>query len=261
MQKLPRQISSISTRNKLRIILYGIIIIITVYGTIIEPEWLIIRHIRLHPNPEYCLVHISDIHYKGDKSYFTGIVDKINKISPDFVCFTGDLVEEKNHLKEVLEILGQIRCPMFGIPGNHEYWSSVPFNEISRVFANTGGFWLVNQRIRFRNNLEIAGMAGEKYHPLPGKVIARKRLLIAHYPALADTVPPGQFDLILAGHSHGGQVRFPIIGAVKVPYGVGKYEKGLYKTRAGALYVNPGVGTSGICIRIFCRPEITVIEF
>ncbi|MCP4109866.1 MAG: hypothetical protein GY749_30830 [Desulfobacteraceae bacterium] len=255
------KIPSISTRNKLRIIFYGITSLVIVYGMIIEPEWIIIRHIKLHPNPKYHLVHFSDIHYKGDKPYLTGIVDRINKISPDFVCFTGDFVNEKKYLKEALEIIGQIRCPMFGIPGNHEYWSKAPFNEISRVFANTGGFWLVNQRIRFRNNLEIAGIASEKYYPLPGKVTAQKRLLLAHYPALADTVRPGQFDLILAGHSHGGQVRFPFIGAIKVPYGVGKYEKGLYKTRAGTLYVNPGVGTSGICIRTFCRPEITVIKF
>ncbi len=255
------KISSISTRNKLRIIFYGTIVLVIVYGMIIEPEWIIIRHIRLHPNPEYRLVHISDIHYKGNKEYFTGIVDKINKISPDFVCFTGDIVDEKSHLKEALKILGQIRCPLFGIPGNHEYWSGVPFNEIIRVFTNTGGSWLVNQRVRFRDNLEIVGMADEKYYPLPGKTAARKRLLLAHYPGLAETVPPGQFDLILAGHSHGGQVRFPIIGALKVPYGVGKYEKGLYKIRAGTLYVNPGLGTGGIHIRMFCRPEITVIKF
>ncbi len=72
---------------------------------------------------------------------------------------------------------------------------------------------------------------------------------------------PKKFDLILAGHSHGGQVRLPVVGGLVIPYDVGKYEKGLYETKAGTLYVNPGIGSYGIPLRILCRPEITVIEF
>ena len=65
---------------------------------------------------------------------------------------------------------------------------------------------------------------------------------------------------MLAGHSHGGQVRIPFKGALWLPSYVGKYVKGLYTTGAGPLHVSPGIGTFMYPIRFNCRPEITVIE-
>jgi predicted MPP superfamily phosphohydrolase len=208
------------------------------------------------------LVHISDIHYRGNESYLNCIVDRINNLSPDFVCFTGDLVDEKHDLKETLNILQKIRYPVFGVPGNHEYWSGVSFDEISQALKNTGGAWLMDQQVSFGNpKIEIIGMSGENYKSLSDDLSGGKRLLLTHYPSLVDEISPDKFDLILAGHSHGGQVRFPFAGALTVPYGTDKYDRGLYKTNAGTLYVNPGIGTYGIHIRFLCRPEITVIEF
>lgn len=231
------------------------------YGFMIESKWILIKKLTLSQNPKYRLVHISDIHYKGDESYLNDIVDKINKISPDFICFTGDLVDEKHNLRQALNILGKIRCPIFGVPGNHEYWSGVPFEDINQTFKNTGGLWLINQRIQL-GNLEITGMANEEYQQLiSDKKLPDKKLLLTHYPTTVQQISRDKFDLILAGHSHGGQIRFPVLGALKVPYGVDKYDKGLFKTEAGILYVNPGVGTYGIHMRLFCRPEITIIEF
>jgi uncharacterized protein len=65
--------------------------------------------------------------------------------------------------------------------------------------------------------------------------------------------------LILAGHSHGGQVRLPFWGALIVPRGVGRYDLGYYKTAGGPLYVNAGIGTYRLPFRFNCRPEITLI--
>jgi uncharacterized protein len=65
---------------------------------------------------------------------------------------------------------------------------------------------------------------------------------------------------VLAGHSHGGQIRLPVIGALFLPSRVGPYEMGLYQTQAGPLYVNPGIGTFLVPICLWCRPEITVVE-
>ena len=67
-------------------------------------------------------------------------------------------------------------------------------------------------------------------------------------------------DLSVAGHSHGGQVRFPFLGAPILPYDVGRYDRGLFRTPAGPLYVNVGLGTFPFAARLFCRPEITVVE-
>jgi predicted MPP superfamily phosphohydrolase len=87
-----------------------------------------------------------------------------------------------------------------------------------------------------------------------------KNIMLIHYPLLAARVAQ-PFDLLLAGHSHGGQVRIPFYGAVRLPYWVGKYDMGMFRVPAGPLYVNPGIGYIGINpIRFNCRPEITVFE-
>jgi uncharacterized protein len=80
-----------------------------------------------------------------------------------------------------------------------------------------------------------------------------------HYPGMANELKGRRFDLILAGHSHGGQVRLPFVGALILPHGVGPYDFGYYDTPAGPLYVNAGIGTYRIPVRWNCRPEITVV--
>jgi len=87
-----------------------------------------------------------------------------------------------------------------------------------------------------------------------------KNVLMIHYPYWVDPVAGLRFDLILAGHSHGGQVRLPLIGAIMVPGGVGQYDMGLFQTPSGPLYVNAGIGYFYVNVRFNCRPEITVFE-
>ena len=89
---------------------------------------------------------------------------------------------------------------------------------------------------------------------------APRRLLLIHYPTQADRLEGRRYDLILAGHSHGGQVRIPFYGALVLPYGVGRYQKGRYESLGGPLYVNVGTGTYMYPVRFNCRPELTVIR-
>jgi len=84
-------------------------------------------------------------------------------------------------------------------------------------------------------------------------------VVISHYPAQADMLT-GESTLILAGHSHGGQVRLPLFGPLVLPPEVGSYDMGLFKTPAGQLHVSTGLGTSTIPVRFNCRPEITIVE-
>src|SRR6185436_14215991 len=88
----------------------------------VEPKWVKTRRLRLTENPSHRFVQFSDLHYKGDRAQLKSVVDKINSLSPDFVCFTGDIIEEAKFLPEALEILSGIKIPMYGIPGNHDYW-------------------------------------------------------------------------------------------------------------------------------------------
>ncbi|MEW5733255.1 MAG: metallophosphoesterase [Thermodesulfobacteriota bacterium] len=254
------KITSFVLRNKFRFLFYGFIALVSCYAVFIEPNWVATRHIKLSAHPTVRLVHISDIHYHGEKRRLQRVVDEINRLAPDLVCFTGDLVDKKEMAPEALSILTQIRCPVFGVPGNHEYWSGIAADDLARAFEKTGGAFLADQRLVF-NNLEIIGTAGEAYKPVPRGKAARKSLLLAHYPALAKTLGAEKFGLILAGHSHGGQVRLPWLGALTLPYAVDGLDRGLYQTPSGTLYVTPGLGTYGIPVRFFCRPEIAQIEF
>jgi hypothetical protein len=94
--------------------------------------------------------------------------------------------------------------------------------------------------------------------PIAPKPVGRNIMLL-HYPQQAENVR-GKFDLLLAGHSHGGQVRIPLYGALMLPYWVGKYQIGMFRLPAGPLYVNPGIGWFVTPLRFNCRPELTVFD-
>ena len=224
----------------------------------LEPKWVTVRRIRLTPDPTLRIVQFSDIHHQGDRAYLEKVGRLVNAQSPDLVCFTGDIVENTEHLPEALDILGGIASPMLGVPGNWEQWSSAPRDVIAACFESTGGRWLVNETTDAKG-IQITGANTRSPKGETGTV-ASKRVLLTHYPTTADTVSGKPFDLILAGHSHGGQCRIPLYGAVIVPDRVGRYDRGLFKTPGGPLYVNPGIGTSIMRVRFLCRPEVTVIE-
>ncbi len=231
----------------------------------IEPQWVKISRLQLcQGKPSHRLVHFTDLHHKGDRAHSESVVKTINSLSPDFVCFTGDIMEEGKYLPEALEVLSGVKSPMYGVPGNHDYWSKVPFEGIAKCFAGTGGAWLVDeQRVIAGGKINLIGMARiGPQHPLPSPSVepGMKNILLMHYPAWVKYFPDRKFDLLLAGHSHGGQVRLPFYGPIMLPFGVDEYDLGLFQTRAGPLYVGSGIGWYPVPVRFNCRPEITLIE-
>lgn len=253
----------IGAKHALRLALLALPSVCVVDALMLEPEWIATRRVKIRGGkPSFRLAHFTDLHYRGDRRLLKGVVKRLNSLAPDLVCFTGDIIEEKRHLGEALELLRGIRVPLYGVPGNHDYWSGAAFDEIARAFDATGGAWLVDREVGWPGGgLSIVGASSHD----PGFIAPAggggKRLLLTHYPAFADLLKGRRFDLILAGHSHGGQLRIPFWGAPFLPWGTGKYEMGLYRTPAGPLYVNPGIGTFYAPVRIFCRPEITLLEF
>jgi hypothetical protein len=230
----------------------------------VEPTWIIIRRLRIGDAPApHRLVHFTDLHHKGDRDYLQSVVDKINSLAPDFVCFTGDLLEDRKFLTETLAILSGIKAPLFGVPGNRDYLSGMSFEPVKRCFAATGGAWLADERRELAGGrINLIGITcldrGENRLPLKPQA---RNILLMHYPAWAKKLGDQKLDLMLAGHSHGGQVRIPFWGSLILPSFVDEYDLGLFQTKSGPLYVNPGIGyLLHYNLRFNCRPEITVLE-
>ena len=152
----------------------------------LEPTWLKVRHLRIGDGPPAArLVHFTDLHYKGDRAYAESVVKTINSFSPDLVCFTGDIMEQTRFLPEALEILSGIKSPMFGVPGNHDYWSGASFEVIGRCFAATGGAWLLDeQQTVAGGKINLVGITCRSFHNVPPPLNPEaKTVLLMHYPA------------------------------------------------------------------------------
>ena len=228
---------------------------------LVESTSLRITNLNLRSDPKCRFVHFTDFHHDGDIAYASEVIGAINELKPDFVCFTGDLVEDSCFLPEALDFIRQIRAPVYGNPGNHDYGSGASFQEVERAFRATGGAWLANSAVLLPQfDIELVGM-GITGMPAKQSDAVSRHLLMIHYPVMADRLGNRRFDLILAGHSHGGQVRIPFFGPLVVPSGVGAYDYGRYDTIAGPLHVSAGIGTlSSFPVRWNCPPEITVVS-
>lgn len=226
----------------------------------IEPGWLKIEHIRLSGQPKHRFVQVTDIHHKGDLEFLEKVVRAINAQEADFVCFTGDLIEEAEFAPEALKILCSVNAPLYGIPGNHDYWADMDFDAARDAFAKTGGQWLMDEEVTIRDGaVRLIGIGGSNGGSFTAKA-GVKNILLSHYPNGVELFQNTKFDLILAGHTHGGQVPLPWYGALIVPFGTGEYQMGMYETPAGPLYVSAGIGYFFLNVRFCCRPEITVFE-
>ncbi|HEY1173929.1 MAG TPA: metallophosphoesterase [Verrucomicrobiae bacterium] len=225
-----------------------------------EPTWLKVSRPKLSlPNARTRIVHLTDLHHKGDRAWLEKVVKAVNTQEPKIVCFTGDLVEESSHLAETLEILSGIKAPIFGVPGNHDDWSGINFTEVKKSFQKNGGDWLEDGSVTLENGrLAIVGSTIKK--AMPVMPTAERRIALFHYPQWVEKLGGQKYDLMLAGHSHGGQVRIPGYGPLIVPFQVGRYDLGLFQTAAGPLYVSSGIGWFMWKLRFNCRPEIAVFE-
>jgi len=230
-------------------------------STLVEPAWLKVRTLKLAEKPRYRFLHFTDLHYKGNRAFMQKVVRKINAAQPEFVCFTGDLIEENRFLGETLEILNGIKAPLFGVPGNHDYWAKADFGQIQQAFARTGGAWLVNQNADLSGGkVCLHGLAQLNQAITVKPPLGRTNILLLHYPLWVESFFDKKFALILAGHTHGGQVRLPGFGPLLLPFDSGAYDYGLFQTKAGPLYVSSGLGFFSVNVRFNCRPEIVVVE-
>jgi uncharacterized protein len=250
------------------------------YAGWIEPNWIDVNQVNLSlPRLDkefngYRIVQISDIHQDKwtTKKRLDRIVDLIHQQKPDLVVITGDLVTTNHqrfipNLEKGLEKL-TAKDKVIAILGNHDHWANP--DAITKALERDGFIVLKNQVYtlsRGNKTLHIGGVddvylgkarLNKVLEELPPEGAA---ILLAHEPDFAITsARTGRFDLQLSGHSHGGQVRLPILKPFALPPQGEEYYAGLYKVGEMLEYTNRGVGVNGLHLRFFSRPEITVFN-
>ncbi len=226
----------------------------------VEPYWLKHKELKLGDDG-FSIDHFTDVHFKGDPAMFEKVVGIINDSPAEVAAFTGDLVDSKDgaHLGEALKWIEKIEKPVFGVIGNHDPVDSASLKMFKESFESTGGGFLNNEAMDYKGWTFLGLRSMSLPIPLHSKS-GKKSICLCHYPYVAHKAQGWHFRLTLAGHSHGGQVRLPLIGPVVVPRGVGKYDRGLYQTSLGPLHVSVGVGTFFIPVRFLCRPEVVTIH-
>lgn len=250
-----------------------------VYATRIEPRWLDVKSVeivlpRLDPAFDgYRVVQFSDIHMDEDMTpaRLRTIVRRVNAQQPDLIVITGDFITRRSHYvaSEMIAVLRQLRAAdgVLAVPGNHDYWND-QIGSVRRIMERSGIIDLSNRVYSLQRadaRLHIGGVDDVVYRrarldqvlaALPDEGAA---ILLAHEPDFADiSAPTGRFDLQLSGHTHGGQVRLPLVGALISPTHGTRYSRGLLDIDGMWLYTNAGIGTVSFHLRFNCRPEITV---
>ena len=226
------------------------------------------------------IAQLSDFHYQKHFSEIPlrKVVATINDIHPDLTVFTGDFVtvplfDRQLSLADVnasaepcASVLGGIPGEKYAILGNHDA-AAYP-GRIIHILARTNIPVLRNRSIpveRGQDRIWLAGIddllrgAPDMAATLSGVPEKETIILLAHEPDFADDASLTSVDLQLSGHSHGGQVWIPGIGAPWLPPMARAYPRGLYRIRNLTLYTNIGIGTIRLPVRLNCPPEITLI--
>ncbi len=243
-----------------------------------------IRLARLpHAFDGFTIAQLSDFHYESHFS-ITPIrksVEMVNGLHPDLIVLTGDFVtvplldgssRNVRHFAQTAEpcarILQDLRAPMgrFAVLGNHDA-NSDPVR-VARALRDHHLPVLMNRSVPLERGKDRIWLAGVddvlEGRPDVGLALANipsaeVTILLAHEPDFADEASLTAVDLQLSGHSHGGQVWIPGIGAPWLPPLGRRYPRGLYKVGDLTLYTNIGIGTIRAPVRINCPPEITLI--
>lgn len=210
------------------------------------------------------VAHVTDLHTDGLGAVELKLIDVIQSNKPEIVLITGDVATPDGTAKGYKDVLSKIKAPLgvYFIQGNWEYWE--PVQELSQILRDINIIDLTNKSTLIKDDLWLIGLddalAGspnlKTYEDVPKK---SKILSMFHSPELFKSVSM-KTDLAFAGHSHGGQVRFPIIGALWTPEGTGKYDAGWFQEGRGRLYVSRGIGNSILPIRFNCKPEVAFIK-
>ncbi|HOM03570.1 MAG TPA: metallophosphoesterase [Acetivibrio sp.] len=245
----------------------------------VEPYWIKVTYIKVKDSdiPDSFdgkrIVFASDIHHGPyfSRERVRNMVEKVNSLNPDIIFVGGDYVEKsREYIKPCFEELSHLEAPLgrFGVLGNHDYYRN---GELVRQSMKEAGITLLDNAAQWitygSGRIKVCGVGYFNRYLYPIESYLEDVgeddfvILLSHDPDYAETIRNYKIDIVLSGHTHGGQVTLFGLWAPYIPsiYGQ-KYRTGVADTKYTRVYVSNGVGTSGIPIRFFARPEIVVLE-
>lgn len=270
-------------------IAFLILLLLFCYGYFIEPNILKTENIILRTNkmrgenpPAIKFVQLSDLHFSAGTpaARINRIHETIKNLEPALIFITGDIVGEQNGMETAAGLVKKLSAdyPVYAIFGNwdeetfrgkiwrlkrklEEAGAKILLNEKENVFADGNPFTIFG----VKNSLTKTGMEKNLRQTLQGVAALNQnyKILLAHSPAIAENVLAQEFDLILTGHTHGGQIYLPWLTKMMIPVkgSAKKFVKGLHQIgKKTMLYVNRGLGASMLPLRFLAPPEITVFQ-
>jgi len=262
----------------LSVILVGLVVAALVWGWF-EAGWLRKRivDVELHGVPLELdglrIAHLSDLHLglpsRGQRAAESAIA-WVAERGPDLVVVTGDLVSRRAGLPHLRRLLGEIPGSIV-VLGNHDFADSRdPFSESiegEELEAMDGVTLLSDEAVELElrgGRVQVAGVDPRTYAlrtARPAELAtpnADLRILLCHFPGVARRLPPNAFQLVLAGHFHGGQIVLPLprVKLHLAHLGAGDVQ-GIHRYGDTVLHVSPGIGTTFVPFRFFARPEVT----
>lgn len=271
----------ISRRSLLRLAgyggLFGLVASYPVFG---ERYIVLINKYRIPvPNlPQsfsgFRIVQLADLHYGSlvPLSLIRSVIARANRIARDVILCTGDYVHEKRSTKQidtVWPVIAGLSAPsgVFSVLGNHDHWADTARSQywLSRTGQDLRHKLRSIEREGSRLWLVGAGDLWEDHRTLDdlmGNIPESEcRLVLAHNPDTADTEFSSRVDLMISGHTHGGQVNIPFVGTPFLPVRNKSYSSGLKTSPKGtSVFISKGIGWAVYPVRFNCFPEIAVLE-
>lgn len=256
------------------------------YAHKIEPYWprypeIPIRIKNLPKSFEgYRVAHITDMHTgRTQFKHLQNVMSHVNDVlKPDLVLITGDLIHhDATALDPVVALLKTFSAPVVVSFGNHDFGpfrgEDEPFDitlpeQVENAVTSTGATVLRNKSMPITHadgTLWLVGLDdlwfGDFNPDLAFKDVPTDQPVIAlsHNPDTAEMLAPHHPDLILSGHTHGGQIRLPFYGAMRLNVAQPQYDMGLFQLPESQLYVSTGVGYI-LRMRFNCRPEVPIFR-
>ena len=223
--------------------------------------------------PGFRTIQISDLHLGTyvNNEQLVWLSERLKTLEPDLLFITGDFVNrsyrEALPAREGLRALAGV-APTYGVLGNHDFWHGP--DELAQILNESGVRILRNEHLQIDvagSSLVLAGVDDWKtgHDDLEQAVRAMPegdhvRILLSHCPDLLHPAADVGFDLVLAGHTHGAQVRFPVLGSMVNKLMHGEFERGWMKKHSTSLYINRGLGVVLVPFRYGSDAEVTVLD-